>query len=200
MTIGNARLAASLVCCAAVSSGWAARLEVRSSIEDVLRVATQSTTVGTNVHRADIEARPLRPGTAEAVIEKAAEVAFKACPADLELSIAAADRVDRDFVGDTNSRLSGLGLYVSVSERGLKGSGTGFIAPCVSLHLTVSSPALKQARELDIVGSERIEIARADTLEFVNENRAEVERAVIAFAARTVQQRLRKELAAVLCP
>jgi hypothetical protein len=199
MTISNARLAA-IFACAAVSSGWAAQVEVRSSIEDVLRVATQSATVGTNVRRADVETRPLRPGTAVAVIEKAAEVAFTACPAGLEVNIAAADLVDRDFVGDSNTRLSGLGLYVSVSEKGLKGSGTGFIAPFVSVHLAVSSPALKQARELDVRGYEHIEIARSDTLEFVNENRSELERAVITYAARMVLQQLRKEITTTLCP
>jgi hypothetical protein len=194
------RVAAACACSAALSSSWAAQIEVRSSVEDVLRVATQAAMVGTNVHKADIENRPLKAGTAVAVIEKAAEVAFKTCPADLEVDIAAADRVERDFVGDTPTRLSGLGLYVSVSERGLKGSGTGFIAPFVSIHLRVSSPALKQPREFDVTGSERIEIARADTLEFVNENRAELERAVITYAARMALQRLRKEVAAALCP
>ena len=200
MTVTTIRLAATFACCAAFSSGWAAQVEVRSSVEDVLRVATQSAAVGTNVHRADIETRPLKPGTVAAVIEAAAEVAFKACPADVEVNVAAADLVERDFVGDTPTRLSGLGLYVSVSERGLKGSGTGFIAPFVSIHLAVSGPSLKQPRELDITGSERIEIARSDTLEFVTENRAAVERAVFAYAGRVVQQRLRKELEATLCP
>ena len=200
MTIGNTRLAASLACCVAVSSAGAAPVDVRSSVEDALKVATQSATVGTNLHKAEIEIRPLRPGTAASVIETAAEVALKACPADLEVSIAAADLADRDFVGDTPTRLSGLGLYVSVSEKGLRGSGTGFIAPFVSIRLTVFSPSLKQPLDVDVTGSERIEIARSDTLEFVNENRAAVERAVLAYAARTMQQRLRKELEASLCP
>ncbi len=172
----------------------AAEVQLQSTMQDAIKVATREPTVGTNVSRADIETRPISPGVMAEIVRQASAAALKTCGGGA-IDVVAADMVSPDFVGDSVTRLSGVGLYVTVAERGLRGSGTGYISPFVSLRLKVSGAALKQPREVEVTGFERIQISRSDTLQFINEKPGEIARAVISFASRVVEQRLRQELA-----
>ncbi|MEO5692778.1 MAG: hypothetical protein ABIQ72_06610 [Usitatibacter sp.] len=179
----------------ACTGALAAEVQLQSTMQDAIKVATREPAIGTNVSRADIETRPISPGVMAEIVRQASAAALKTCGGSAKIDVMASDMVSPDFVGDSVTRLSGVGLYVTVSERGLRGSGTGYISPFVSLRLKVSGAALKQPREVEVTGFERIQISRSDTLQFINEKPGEIARAVISFASRVVEQRLRQELA-----
>lgn len=190
-TITRIAVACALFAC---TGALAAEVQLQSTMQDAIKVATREPAIGTNVSRAEIETRPISPGVMAEIVRQASAAALKSCGGSA-IDVVAADMVSPDFVGDSVTRLSGVGLYVTVAERGLRGSGTGYISPFVSLRLKVSGGSLKQPREVEVTGFERIQISRSDTLQFVNEKPGEIARAVISFASRVVEQRLRQELA-----
>jgi hypothetical protein len=190
--MANLRLAVWCIGCAMAQPGWASEIDLQSSLPDAVKVATRMPATGTNLQRAKVDARALGPDTIASSIERAAIAAFQDCGG--KVKVVASELPSHDFIGDTSTRLSGYGLYVSTSEKGLRGSGTGFIAPYVSVRLEVSGAGLGKPRALEIFDSERIEIARSDTLEFIQRSK-ETERAVISYAGRVIEQRLHRDVA-----
>ena len=163
---------------------------------DTLQFITHASGTGTNVTRARIETRALDAAIATDRMNKALQAAAS-CPLPDGTRIAVQALPVRDFVGDTGSRLSGFGLYISIQPPGERGLVDNYIAPFVSLKVDIHKGD-KLVDSFEIAEFERVPVSQTTNLDFVRDNPAGIASAILSFAQKTMEGQLRKRRA-LLC-
>jgi hypothetical protein len=163
---------------------------------DTLSVVSRSSGTGTNISKAEVETRELARDVVVDRVAKALE-AIPGCSVRPDLSLEMGASTVRDFIGETSTHLTGVGLYVSSQPARERGMVAGFIAPYLAVNVKVAQ-AGKAAETIEVWDYERIPINATTNLDFVKDNRPALEKAVLSYVQKALEKELRKHTA-LLC-
>jgi hypothetical protein len=165
---------------------------------DDLQITTRPFSTGTRLAKAEIESRKLinREALAQRVALAAASLN---CPSGKTADIEVEPLTVRDYIGDTTTRLSGVGLYVSMEPTAERSTVESFIDPYIAVTVRVTDAA-KRVETFEIWEFERIPLNRSTNLDFVKDKPAAVESAIMSFAQKTLEMHFRRRAEAICLP
>ena len=165
---------------------------------DDLQIATRPFSTGTNLAKAELESRKLldREGLAQRVALAAASLN---CPSGKTADIEVDALTVRDYIGDTTTRLTGLGLYVSMQPTAERSTVESFIDPYISVRVRVKDAA-NRVDTFEIWEFERIPLNRSTNIDFVHDKPAAVESAILSFAQKTLEMHFRRRAELICSP
>ena len=175
----------------------AATAAYTSNVEGI-QIATRPFSTGTNLAKLELESRRLIDG--EGLSRRIALAAASLnCPSGKTADIEVEPLTVRDYIGDTSTRLSGIGLYVSMQPTAERSIVESFIDPYISVTVRVTD-ASKRISSFDIWEFERIPLNRSTNLDFVREKPAAIESAILSFAQKTLEMHFRRRAELICIP
>ena len=166
-----------------------AQPKVSLKVANELSTFSRQTSVGTNNHRVKVERYPLAADRFEKLISEPALRGATACPDGYELMIE--NGAVRDFVGNTNSRLDGIGLYISLPDSGVSSQGNWYVAPVVVLRVTLRDLRGKDLAQTTINEFDRVPVRDSTFQEFLTIQAAELEKAIGEYASKKIEASVR---------
>jgi len=188
------------LCATAAGVGHAAQFSY--SGEDVMQFVLRESSAGTSLDRARITQKQTPRGSLAMAMAKAVQGAVAKCAA-IE-SIDVAPTLSADTIGETGTRIEGLGVYASISETSMRGgkagvAGTSFIAPFYSLKVTVKAGGTEKSTTVFDFSRRLVEsgnLSRAEVLAMPPEG---VQELVLKFATPKLEATF-LDLAKGACP
>jgi hypothetical protein len=189
-----------------IALSWAANLADAQVISypegDKAYIASRRSSAGTNLARASVEEREVGRDQIAQVINQSLAEGLRGCTREAKAQVRVAIENDavRDPIGGTNTRLQGLGLYVSLPDAGLESRGTWYIAPYAYLTLKVSSGDGRIVETIRVANSRKVEIER-DLLgrsDFFKLETKELLEALSPILQQSIEDRAK--LLAAICP
>jgi len=166
-----------------------AQPKVTLKIPSELSTYTRQTGVGTNNHRVKVSRFPVPSDRIEKLVAEPAARGAAACPDGYEVLIEGGS--SRDFIGTTNSRIDGVGLYISLPDSGVSSQGNWYVAPVVILRVTIRDAQGKDLSQQPITEYDRIPVRESSFQDFITIESDELERAIREYAMQRIERATR---------
>jgi hypothetical protein len=163
---------------------------------DSVMLVSRPNMAATNARTALTQTRDLKAGETEAMLSPIVTKALEGCAMEGITRVVIAPQPSSDRIGDTMTRLHGLGIYVNLPLADRVSNGTWFIAPYFALSVSLAT---------DSGVSERIELSEFDRAiiheqlpmtqdRFLDARTEDVMKAIAAFTSARLPGALRKGL------
>jgi len=181
-----------LVCCVTcLLLAWGGQatgspLEVSYKGPDTLTLVTRPNRAGSNIRFALLHVRQLPDGTWAQILPPLVSDALQRCSMQGVSTVTVEAAIADDKIGDTSTRLQGLGMYVNLSAANRVSTGNWFLAPYYSVRVSLAgegSPDTSAILEYDRL---------AVPTDFMNEDAfmavrtEDAQKTVVAFVKKTL--------------
>ena len=177
----------------------AAKFEMEIDLADEISMVNRPSSIGTNIRNARVARQALKRGRIEEIVSPPVIDAIKSCTSvktdASRLRVRIAEGSMRDAIGDSNTQLKGIGLYLALPESGVVDSGTWSISPFVALVVELKDDKGRVLASKEVNGFDR-EVAPEGTTagDFLAKTSANLDQIL----ERTVRGRIAKAMPAVL--
>jgi hypothetical protein len=169
-------------CAPAAANPW----EVSYKGPDTLTLVTRPNRAGSNVRSALLHARELPAGTWAQILPPLIGDALQRCSMQGVSAVNVESAPAADKIGDTPTRIEGLGIYVNLAAASRASTGNWYLAPYYSIKVSLAgegSPDTQAILEFDRL---------AVPTDFMNEDAflevrtEDVQKTVVAFVKKTL--------------
>ncbi|MGZ5065487.1 MAG: hypothetical protein ACXWG1_08040 [Usitatibacter sp.] len=167
---------------------------------DELLLVGRPNSAGTNTRGADLHPRQLPAGRVAEILSPSVTTALQGCAMDDVRRVAIAASPVPDRIGETMTRLHGLGIYMSLPLADRVSMGNFYLAPFFALTVTLVGDA-GPLQSYDLYEFNKAILDRPQITEesFLDARTADVEASVVSFVKARMPGALRKALGS-RCP
>jgi hypothetical protein len=196
------QLLASAIAVCAGATGFSHATQFSYSGDDVISFVLRESSAGTSLDRARITQKETPKGSLEVGLAEAIQGAVMKCKAIESIDIAPTPSADA--IGETGTRIQGLGVYASISDTSARGgtgmlSGASFLAPFYSLKVTVKAGGNEKSTNVFEFSRRMVESARLSKAEVLDMPPAAVQASVLKMAGPKLEATI-LDLAKPACP
>jgi hypothetical protein len=152
---------------------------------DTVNYVVRESSVGTSIERASVVEKQTPHGTAAMGIAEIVQGAIAKCPA-IE-SVAVFPVLAGDAIGETGTRIQGLGVYAAFSDTSARGGtgslgGASFLAPFFSLKVTVRTAGAERSSNVFDFNRKLVDPGSLSKTEVLEMPPLAVQKSVLTFA------------------